>query len=779
MGISHPSTVQEFARAIAAGDLDHADKLLKEMGEAVPPQALPLAADVHICRRRWHEAACALDRIAGRDLSCELKRNLSRNLACVQQHRPELYDVLMAAYADSGRYRPAMANEGQLTILQRRENGSESVLTPNNDPRSSVQQMMASIDSPYRQGNAVGLCSIGDGYLLDCLAHHPPDLPLGQQQAVFIFEPDAELVLTCLMIHDYTGQHGPVEQMRFQWLVGQPWDRQLQQLILEDLYMPLPAIFIEHDIAGRDVSSCIQSLTVQRNSLEQKLQNQIKAYYEALICDDPASLFTDAAPRKPRVLLLTSRFSTVLQYSTQDAADGFERIGWKSRVMIEPSAYQRNLPSALRQILAEWKPDLVMQIDHLRHEHGNRFPPNLPFICWIQDHLQNLTCRTAGKTIQKRDFVLTAVAPMYTSLYGYPPRQCVAISKLTRVPSRPDYWSSDGDDLVYVSNASKTPESLTEQLLNLYDPYPKLKPLLRECSSRIRAIYQSGGSLPTLHDVGRVLDKVQGEFPDIRLTSELRPKLVHVLFHPLNDALYRHQALRWAIAVADRLGLSLAIYGSGWDQHPDFARYARGPVQYGAELETLTRRTKINLQIVPYYCTHQRLLDGLVAGGFFLIREHPADTLLPELAVFLNANLDPSVQTVKQARRSIDPANLPAFNRLLQRCACLSELGGPIDIIEWIRCCQEAQLFSDKGVALPRLDEVSFSDIQSLQRRVENFIKNLQLRAEIAEVQRRDIECRLSYSAGVRRVVEHIGRLITSESHEHRFQGTELGGHAA
>ena len=42
-------------------------------------------------------------------------------------------------------------------------------------------------------------------------------------------------------------------------------------------------------------------------------------------------------------------------------------------------------------------------------------------------------------------------------------------------------------------------------------------------------------------------------------------------------------------------------------------------------LEDLTRRSRINLQIVPFITLHQRLLDGLVAGGFFLVRDNPAD----------------------------------------------------------------------------------------------------------------------------------------------------------
>ena len=87
----------------------------------------------------------------------------------------------------------------------------------------------------------------------------------------------------------------------------------------------------------------------------------------------------------------------------------------------------------------------------------------------------------------------------------------------------------------------------------------------------------------------------------------------------------RRGSAGWAAAAALEAGSTLALYGNGWDRHPDFTAFARGPVAYGADLVTLTRRTKVNLQVVPYPCLHQRLLDGLVAGGFFLARRHLSD----------------------------------------------------------------------------------------------------------------------------------------------------------
>src|SRR5207247_108876 len=151
-------------------------------------------------------------------------------------------------------------------------------------------------------------------------------------------------------------------------------------------------------------------------------------------------------------LLLTSRFTTVLQHSTRDAADALARLGWETRVLIEPSSHHHMPSRGVRGAVLEFRPDVVITIDHLRRDRPGIIPPALPFICWIQDNLANLTNRDAGASITARDFILTCSQPQYTRDFGYPARQCVYLQKLTRVPPRPAAWTSDGDDLAFVSN---------------------------------------------------------------------------------------------------------------------------------------------------------------------------------------------------------------------------------------------------------------------------------------------------------------------------------------
>ena len=107
-------------------------------------------------------------------------------------------------------------------------------------------------------------------------------------------------------------------------------------------------------------------------------------------------------PRPPRALVITTRFSTVLQFSSAETADAFRKLGWDVKLLIEPSAVHGMNRIAMRHAVAEFKPDVVFQIDHLRSEYSGLFPANLVSICWIQDHLQNLMNANAGASITPR-----------------------------------------------------------------------------------------------------------------------------------------------------------------------------------------------------------------------------------------------------------------------------------------------------------------------------------------------------------------------------------------
>ncbi len=728
-----------------------------------PPDAAPAdalrAAMGHMSAQRWDQAVATLEPIPGANTDIAITLRLARNFRALQQHRPAVYDAALTALLQrepTPRYQPYLTDDGTVGLALRQADGRLVFMCNRPDPRQAAAEVARQTDPAAAKAQAIGLMGLGDGYLLTHLAAHPPALFMTQTLAVFVFENDPHLLLACLKVHDWWQAQGPITDPRFQWFVGAGCDARFEQAFEADDYLPLPHALVRQGPQGQAIADRYDKA---RQRIRQRIdarQRRINTRYAARAEDDLAALFAGQAARRPRVMFMTSRFTTVLQHATADAAAAFSELGWDTHILIEPADHHVITNITLLRALDRFDPDLVFNLDHLRSEYRDTIPPSLPYICWAQDHLPNLTNPQAGASVNPREFVLTMLGPLYRKLWHYPAAQLLPIPKLTRIPPRPATWASDGPDLVYVSNASSTTQTLKQITLERAGEDVTRRAVIELAIARITAAYERGESLPAMGDVARVLDEVLDERGVKRITAEQRALLVHLLHHPLNDGLYRQQALGWVADAADDMGLDLQLFGSGWDTHDRFARYAQGRVQYGPELEDLTRRAKVCLQIIPSYCLHQRMLDGLAAGGFFLVRRHTSDTVFTELATLLATHADDDADTVKAARASLDAAHHDRFNELIDAARALSDIGTPVDTVAWMRDAIASRMIPTNGQPLPHYGDTSFADATQLRRCLERFLPDEELRRRVAADQRQRIEAELTYTAGLRRMLHMI-----------------------
>jgi hypothetical protein len=135
--------------------------------------------------------------------------------------------------------------------------------------------------------------------------------------------------------------------------------------------------------------------------------------------------------------------------------------------------------------------------------------------------------------------------------------------------------------------------------------------------------------------------------------SELQDHLVNFALVKLGNAMYRHQTLQWA---ADS-GLPLRVYGSGWEHHPVLSKFAVGVVKHGPDLAEVYRRARINLQAVITCNVHQRVFEGIWAGGFFLLRDHPGDRAPLIVARMLEWLTDQQSRPIEEVINSLELTN--------------------------------------------------------------------------------------------------------------------------
>ena len=757
--LSPAAALDAIVSALRRGDMDKAQAAFDSGGGMIDSSALSKLADLNVRRRRWADADWFLSRLPESDVSPAVvfRRNLCRNLAALQIRYPAMARLL-AELPPGQRVRLAVSGTGHPTIAVTDDAGQTRHLSPADRPLAAASETLRQVRSALDNGACIGLLGVGDGYALFRLSRENPPLLLGMQVPVCVIEPDPQVVLHAMMIHDYSGPEGPILQQRFNWHVGPNWETTLRQELAGDPFLPPPGVLLTLGPTGAEVALRLRAMSAEIGAADAQAKGRVERYYADHRPQTLADLLSPGAARKPRALLLTTRFSTVLQYSTRDAASALERLGWDVKLLIEATPIHRLMQMGIRRALDEFQPDLVLQIDHLRHEHGELFPMNLPFACWIQDYLPNLASVSAGRRVGPTDFALTGEALTCVHEYEYPARQCVGLTKLTNVPAAPmDAAPPTSRDVIFVSNASRSPADLLTDFVATLPTDGPARAIVSLAAERIVASYAGQEVVCTYAAVRRQVDAAAVDL-GVRGTREVTGQMAAWLYHPFVDALYRQQALTWAADACAPLGLTLGLYGKGWDRHPTLGAFARGPIDNGLALLALSRSSLLNLQIVPYICLHPRLLDGLAAGGLFLIRQHPSDVAPGRLLDLLQANGDIDAASENAARLSMAhcPHLLPALESAIEamrRCACSS---GAEDPLAYLQAWRSAGMVEPGTGVLPSWPDVAFSSAAELAARMADLASNVDRRKSIHAALQASVMRRFTYESGFRRVTADI-----------------------
>ncbi len=758
--------VRELLDRSARGDWPWVERAMATWGE--PPGDAVLLQVARQCMQgqRWGLGLGLMQQVRQPEAELKLQRCLAGNLAAMQKHRPHTYQQIISN-TDPCQYQLIKGEGDRWAIVQRPTDGQGLKIGPMPlaMPEEPWRRLLEAVQPPDSIGHAVALCGLGEGLLLKHLVpHHWIFWGMFRlQPLVYVIEPDVGLVLHHFMIHDCTGIDGPIERANCFWLIGPGWATQLMQLLEARPTLRFPKIKVPQGRLGKSISTALDPLSDQYVDQLNTCRDRLWHEYEACDVKTLIALLGPNPPRQPRVMLITSRLTTVLQYANRDCQKAFEALGWQTRLLIEPSEYEDTTPGYMLREMQAFKPDVVFMIDSLRLHASSVFPPQVLHMGWVQDDLARLINIEAGRSVGPLDFVGLPAGPWYCKKFAYPTSQCIFLDKLTRPVQRPASWNSEGDDLVYVSNNGKPMELALREMIQQYQQAsPVVVQIIEAVGEHLQQVYEGGGHLHSPNQIRTFIQSLQPQRGWKVNNPQALDQLVTMLFNRLNNTMYRHQVVRWLIDLSRRHGLQLSLYGSGWDEHPEFAEYARGRVAYGSDLEQLTRKSKINLQVVPFGCMHQRLLDGLVAGGFFLVREHPWDRLLATVWGLVQSTGDDDRLELAKVLPRLQPRSQQQLREIaeLYRVIYDDTDDDPVrrcrDMIE-AGCQFMLQPF-------PAMDDTFFTTPAQLEKQVMRYVNDASARREIQQQQCAFVEAHLTYQAGLSRLMKVVHQRLANQS---------------
>ncbi len=310
--------------------------------------------------------------------------------------------------------------------------------------------------------------------------------------------------------------------------------------------------------------------------------------------------------RPLKVVLMTSRYTTVLQHVTRDLAEGFEQLGHQTWVLDERRPGEALIAFGAAEQLLEIEPDFVFVLDHIRPEYAGLLPSGLPVVSWVLDELPTLKDPAAIALLGSLDLTYgfnSAVARGFRAL-GYPNMgQLPFAVNPARYFAEPPLATAEGIAFTtHIGQFTKDP-----------DGAPGLNAALR---TRFEALPE------ILLEMGRIAPMLESALRELGLVASPEANR-QLLYHAL--MLARQQDREHVALQIVNAGLPLTVYGLGWDTLPEFAGKVGGVVPAGPALRHVYRQHRAVLHINRGCNIHPRVLETMCSGGLVLARWDPLD----------------------------------------------------------------------------------------------------------------------------------------------------------
>jgi hypothetical protein len=593
------------------------------------------------------------------------------------------------------------------------------------------------------------------GWLVNRIGQLPNDSYLTHRRPIFWVMPDLERFWIILHIQDWQKFLGD-ERLRL--FVGNNALGRFQTSLIEDVSCcwPTTSLSIDANIWGEGESpaSFLQSAAVDLQNKQARLLTRIGSIFAGRSAESFLGKLRSGG--ELRVLGICTRHSVFVQHSIADWLAAFERLGHRTQLLMEKADHQILHPTVVAEAIVEFEPDLVVMINHYRKEMSV-VPDQVPFVMWAQDWCDNVACAEAGSAQGAMDFVLGHNPMRMRRTFGYPlSRFMPAIVAVNDERFQPWDFTPEKSgpfdcDVSFAGNASTPARTLLDAEIERIGS-PELGAILNSIYGELESIYETGGSITQISAIISIIDRFLA-VSGVQLSDEQRSALVDFFSHVINSALFRHQTLKW---IAD-LGVDLRLYGRGWDRHPTLSRYARGIADNQTELNLVYQSSRINLHVSPHGVMHQRVMEGLASGGFFLLRRCAGDTVGRHFKIVRDwcrinhiERDGPLLETAPEAIQQ----EIREISRLLQRDLFAKPR---VSFMEYLKY-QATHGYLDCADLLwgEDYDAVCFDSARELAGKVQYFLANPDQRARRIESMRKPVLDRYTYLATTRRLLDFM-----------------------
>lgn len=536
--------------------------------------------------------------------------------------------------ADAHDLRWYKAIDGNVLCWSAEDDAGRSILPrikPLSDERASAVQTVTGLnEAPESCPAPLAIDGCATPWLLAAAHRAYLRTALGYRRPIWVVEPDMRALAQGLGMCDLAAH---IADDRVHWFLSATAEANLTTFLATRQDRQLPLRAVGKMLPGNIVRPAIESAAAAQAAASVTLKERVNARYAGRDAAYWKGVFADAAAGKRvlKVLIPTCRYSTFIQHSSADIADGLRALGHEARVLIEPDDQTILSANAYWKQFDEFEPDLVILINYPRCERPSIAPRNVPWVTWLQDAMPHLFTPESAAGQTELDFAVGYLfGEMFDRAHGWPRDRAMHAPVLAN-PNKffVERGTSDARlfcDVAFVSHHHETPEEMRERLIATMGGNG-FAPIGRALYEETRRIAAQAERVEVRAALREMIAQVLPAFT-AQCSTQQCDQLLHMYCSPLAGQIFRHQALEWAAEACTRRGWTMHLYGKGWEKHKTLGRWSRGPLSHGTELRQAYAAARVQLHLDVNTLTHQRIIECALSGGFMAAR-FVADALKP------------------------------------------------------------------------------------------------------------------------------------------------------
>lgn len=409
---------------------------------------------------------------------------------------------------------------------------------------------------------------------------------------------------------------------------------------LENFYCDLQAVIPTEFLGyGREKVQQVLTRVVDKDNKDY-IENleKIKKYYE----QSEMKIAERISRKKPRILFLTSYFTTIMKYHIRDCMRSVEKLGLKTEVLIEKDGIYRNSKNKYTSVINTFHPDVIFCIDHFRFEF--QCPKQIVWISWVQDLLPLVLDINTPKKIGKKDIILNHFTTWEEfKKIGYTASQLIDAP----IPANADvykaYKLSKEEyheyhcDICFVCHASDAEASI-ERLI-------KTTGIMKEDADVVYDIYR--GYQEYVYETGRFFSNkqlfvnfIEGSLSKCfgrQASTKVIEYIADDMFQNYNQRVYRQALVDW---ILDAGFTNIKLWGNGWIDNEKYQAYAMGPAENGEVLSKIYQSAKIVIGNNVMTTSAARAWETMLSGGFYLSNYIPEEDDITDIRKIIEVGKD-------------------------------------------------------------------------------------------------------------------------------------------